>query len=217
MWRNTAVEDAYEPGSTFKLITTSTALEENLVQTDTSGDFYCSGSEKVDNISINCWRNYDPHGAESLRQALANSCNPAFIQLGKRIGAKNLYKYYKAFGLFDKTNSDFYGEANSIFYNLDNIGDVELATLSFGQRFKITPIQLITAASAIANEGVLVKPRIVKEIKNTDTDAVIVIEPQEIRQVISKETADKMMDLVEYVVTDGTRKICKSFRLFCWW
>lgn len=209
MWKNTAVENTYEPGSTFKLITTATALEENLVTTDNKNDFYCSGSEKVSNINISCWRSSDPHGYQSLRDALANSCNPAFIQLGRKIGADTLYKYYKAFGLFDKTNSNFYGETNSIFYDLSKVGEIELATLSFGQRFTITPLQLITAASCIANEGVLVKPKIIKEIKNADTGAITIEETKEVRQVISKETAETMMDLLENVVTNGTGKYAK--------
>lgn len=209
IWNNTAVQNTYEPGSTFKLITTATALEENVITTDNTSDFICNGYEMVDGIKINCWRSYDPHGKESLRQALANSCNPAFIQLGKKIGATTLYKYYHAFGLFDKTNPDFYGESNSVFYNLDNVSNIELATMSFGQRFTITPLQLITSACAIANEGVLVTPRIVKEIKNTDTGAVTTCNPVEIRQVISKETAETMMDLTENVVTNGTGKYAK--------
>lgn len=209
MWNNSAVQSTYEPGSTFKLITTAAALEENLVTTDNKSDFICNGSEMVGSVRINCWRSYNPHGNESLRDALANSCNPAFIQLGRRIGAATLYKYYQAFGFFDKTSTDFYGEANSIFFDLAKIGEVELATMSFGQRFNITPLQLITAVSSIANEGVLVKPRIIKELKNTDTGAITTVDSVEIRQVISKETAETIMGLTENVVTNGTGKYAK--------
>lgn len=208
MWNNIATQNTYEPGSTFKLITSATALEEGLITPDHVGDFYCSGSEVVDGVNIHCWAQ-NPHGSQSLRNALANSCNPAFIQLGRKIGAKTLYKYYEAFGLFNKTNSYFYGEQNSIFFDLDKVNSIELATISFGQRFNITPIQLITAVSSIANEGKLVKPRIVKSIVNSNTNSMQEIEPQEIRQVISKENAESLMSMLETVVTNGTGKYAK--------
>lgn len=209
MWKNTAVQSTYEPGSTFKIITASAGLEEGLITPDNHSDFYCSGSENVSGIKMNCWKYYDPHGSESLREALGNSCNPAFIQLGRKIGAKTLYKYYEGFGLFDTTNPYFYGESNSVFFDENNINEFNVATMSFGQRFTITPIQLITAVSSIANEGILMKPRIVKEIKDTNNGATTIIEPEAIRQVVSKETADTMMDMLEYVVNDGTGKLAK--------
>lgn len=206
MWKNTAVQSTYEPGSTFKIITAAAGLEEGIVTSDNKKDFYCAGSEDILGTEIRCWRYYNPHGHQSLRDALANSCNPAFIQLGKKIGAHTLYKYYKGFGLFDTTNPYFYGESNSVFFDEDNINEFNLATMSFGQRFTITPIQLTTAISAVANEGVLMQPRIVKEIKNTSTGAVTTIEPKEVRQVISKETAETLMDMLQYVVDEGTGK-----------
>ena len=209
MWNNSAVQKTYEPGSTFKIITAAAGLEEGIVTTDNHSDFYCSGSENVSGIEMRCWKYYDPHGSQSLREALGNSCNPAFIQLGQKIGAHTLYKYYRGFGLFNTTNSYFYGESNSVFFDENNINEFNLATMSFGQRFTITPIQLITAVSSIANEGVLCKPRIVKEIKNTDTGAITTVEPEKVRQVVSKETAEKMMDMLEYVVNDGTGKYAK--------
>lgn len=209
MWNNTAVQSTYEPGSTFKIITAAAGLEEGIVKPDTPGDFYCSGSENISGIEMRCWKYYDPHGSESLRQALMNSCNPAFMQLGRRIGAHTLYKYYRGFGFFNTTNPYFYGEQNSVFFNENNINEFNVATMSFGQRFTITPIQLITALSAVSNEGVLMQPRIVKEIKNTDTGSTITIEPKNIRQVISKETADSLMDMLESVVTDGTGKYAR--------
>ncbi len=204
MWKNTAVQSTYEPGSTFKIITAAAGLEEGIVTSDKHSDFYCSGTEKISGVEMRCWKYYDPHGSESLRQALENSCNPAFIQLGQKIGAHTLYKYYRGFGLFNTTNPYFYGESNSVFFDENNINEFNVATMSFGQRFTITPIQLITAVSSIANEGVLMQPRIVKEIKNTDTKATTTIEPKAIRQVVSKETADTMMDMLESVVNDGT-------------
>ena len=158
----------------------------------------------VNGIRIRCWKYQTTHGNQTLRQSLMNSCNPALMQLGKRIGAPTLYKYYEAFGLFDKTGIATSGEANSYFWDLDKVGNIELATMSFGQRFRITPIQLITAIASVANEGVLVQPRIVKEIQNSDTGAVVAVDSTQVRQVISKETASKLMDMLESVVTDGT-------------
>lgn len=209
MWNNSATQSTYDPGSTFKLITASVALEEGIVTTDKEDDFFCNGSYKVGNTTINCWQTNGSHSSQSLRRALGNSCNPAFMQLGARIGAPTLYKYYQAFGLFEKTNSVFYGEANSSFWNLSDVGEVELATMSFGQRFKITPLQLVTAVSAIANEGVLVEPQIVKQTVNTSTGAVNTTKTVEKRQVISKETSETMLDLMEYVVQKGTGKHAK--------
>lgn len=209
MWNNICVQNTYEPGSTFKIITAATALEEGITSADIVDDFYCSGHETIANLTINCWKYYDPHGSQTLRQALANSCNPAFMQLGQRIGAKTLYKYYEAFGFFSKTNSYFYGESNSIFHGLENVNQIELAIMSFGQRFTITPIQLITAVSAIANNGVLMQPRIVKQIEDVDTGSITTINPTKVRQVLSEETAETMMDMLEYVVTDGTGKYAR--------
>lgn len=204
MWRNKAVSDTYEPGSTFKIITAAVGLEENLVNTDTPSDFICNGYELINGLKINCWKSVTTHGSQTLRQALMNSCNPALMQLGKRIGAPTLYKYYEAFGLFDKTGIATSGETNSYFWNLEDVGNIELATMSFGQRFRITPIQLITAVSAVANDGILVEPRIVKEVQNPDTGSVVTIDSNNVRQVISKDTANELMDMLESVVTDGT-------------
>ena len=152
-----------------------------------------------------CWKYYAPHGEQTLTEALENSCNPAFMQLAARITAPTLYKYYHAFGLFDKTGIDLPGESNSVILDLDKVGKVELATAAFGQRtVNITPLQMITAVSAIANDGILMKPRIVKQITNTKTGAVTTIEPTQVRQVISTETADTMKSMMESVVVNGT-------------
>ncbi len=204
MWRNKCVSDTYEPGSTFKIITASVGLEEDLVETDTNNDFICVGHEIVNGIKINCWKYQTTHGYQTLRQSLMNSCNPALMQLGKKIGAPTLYKYYEAFGLFSKTGIATSGEANSNFWNLENVGNIELATMSFGQRFKVTPIQLITAISSIANNGTLMQPRIVKEIENADTKVVTTVEPVAVRNVLSTETCYKVLDMLESVVSDGT-------------
>ena len=202
-WRNRAVTDGYEPGSTFKLITASIGLEENLVETDTEGDFYCYGSYHVGDQNIRCWRS-PAHGSRTLRTALEGSCNPAFMQLGERIGVETFYDYLEAFGFFDTTNSNMSGEVAGYFHEEDKVADVELATMSFGQRFTITPLHLITAVSAICNDGVLVTPRIVSKIENTDTNAITTIDTNNVRQVISKETSEKIKDMMESVVTTGT-------------
>lgn len=204
MWRNKCIADTYEPGSTFKIITASVGLEENIVETDTQNDFVCVGHEMVNGVKINCWKYQTTHGYQTLRQSLMNSCNPALMQLGKKIGATTLYKYYDAFGLFDRTGIATSGESNSNFWDLENVGNIELATMSFGQRFKITPIQLITAISSIANKGNLMQPRIVKQIENSDTKAVTTVEPVTVRNVLSSETCEKVLDMLKSVVSDGT-------------
>ena len=203
MWKNKCVADLYEPGSVFKLITASVALEEDITDTDIPGDFTCNGYESVADYKISCW-SPTPHGSLSLRNALEKSCNPALIQLGQRIGVSTLYKYYRAYGLFETTGSNLYGESNSLFTKESSVGEVELATMSFGQRLNITPLQMITAISAIANDGVLMKPTIVDKITNTDTGAVTTVDPTPVRQVISEETATTMKDLMRSVVETGT-------------
>ena len=206
MWANKSVSDSYEPGSTFKIITASVALEENITTPNKNNDFFCKGYEIVEDRTINCWNRAHPHGSLTLTQALEKSCNPAFMQLASRIGAPTLYKYYQAFGLFDSTNSGLYGEQSSIFHNLEKVGPVELATYSFGQRFQVTPLQLITAISSVANDGVLMKPNIVKSIKNSETSAITNTEPTKVRQVLSKSTTDKVKSMMESVVLNGTGK-----------
>ena len=205
MWRNTAISNTYEPGSVFKVVVASAALEENVVEPDKAAIFYCSGAQVVADRTISC-ANTGGHGYQSLREALQNSCNPAFIQLGQKISVTTLYKYFDAYGLFTKTGIQTSGEASGIFHNIDNVGPVELATISFGQRFTITPLQMATAVSAIANNGVLMQPRIVKEVSNVNTGAITTVEPKQVRQVISPETAKTMMDMMESVVTDGGGK-----------
>lgn len=202
MWRNRAVLDTYEPGSTFKVITAAIGLEENVVETDTENDFFCSGYQEVADRKIKCTAT-SGHGKQTLRNALENSCNPALIQLGERIGVDKFYDYLKAFGLFDKTGIDLPSEGTSGFWKKENVGPVELATMSFGQRFTITPIQLITAVSSIANDGKMVTPHVVKQIENSDTGNVTNVETKEVRQVISKETADKMKNIMQSVVEEG--------------
>lgn len=208
-WNNRAITSTYEPGSVFKIVTAAAGLEEGLVDADTAKVFSCNGEEVVSGVTIHC-SDSSGHGSQSLRDALKNSCNPAFIQLGQKIGAATLYRYYDAFGLFNTTgfgdigDSGSSGEVNSIFWDLNDVGSIELATMSFGQRFKVTPLQMISAVAAVANDGVLMKPRIAKEIKNTDTGAITTIEPEEVRQVISEKTADTLLDMMETVVENGS-------------
>ena len=206
VWRNKAVADTYEPGSTFKLITASAALEEGITTTDKEGEFCCTGGITIAGVRISCWRYYNPHGSESLRQALMNSCNPVFIGLGQQIGVSKYYDYLEKFGLLKRTGIDLPGEAGSIFLKEDKVGPIELATISFGQRFEITPIQMITAVSTIANKGTYVKPRIVKQIIDSTTGEVRDIPVEETEGVISKETAEGVLSMMGTVVAEGTGK-----------
>ena len=206
MWRNKAISDTYEPGSVFKLITASSALEEGITDTDRSGEFVCTGSITVAGARIKCWRYYRPHGSESLRQGLMNSCNPVFIGLGQKLGVDTYYKYLNKFGLLSKTGVMLPGEANSIFIAQNKCGPVELATISFGQRFEITPIQLVTAVSSIANGGNLLTPRIVKATINSETGERTDLPVETKGNFISKETSEKVLSMMESVVSEGTGK-----------
>ena len=209
MWRNKAVSDTYEPGSTFKLVTASAALEEGITDTDKQGEFCCTGSINIAGTRIKCWRYYRPHGSQSLRQALMNSCNPVFIGLGQKIGVKTYYSYLKKFGLLSTTGIDLQGEANSIFLKEEKVGPVELATISFGQRFEITPLQMAKVVATIANGGKEVKPRLVKTIIDTNTGEKKDIEIEAQKQVISQDTANKVLSMMESVVAEGTGKNAK--------
>lgn len=204
LWRDRNFSSTYEPGSTFKLIVSAAALEEQITTTDKANDFHCEGYTVIedaveDDIKIGCAQ-YAVHGNQTLRGALRNSCNAAFIQLGSRIGKETLYKYFEAFGLFEKTGVKLAGESSSRFHELDKVGQVELAITSFGQRFEITPVQLITAVSAIANDGKLIQPRIVKKAVNTDNGATEEYNTKEVRKVISEKTAKELRDMMKSVV-----------------
>ena len=208
-WRNKAIADTYEPGSTFKLITSSAALEEGITTTDKEGEFNCGGGIEIAGVRIKCWRYYRPHGSESLRLALMNSCNPVFIGLGQKIGVTKYYEYLRKFGLFNKTGIKLPGEANSIFIKEEKAGPVELATISFGQRFEITPLQMVTAVSSIANKGTYIKPRIVKSIINSETGEKKDMPIETGEQIISKENAEKVLSMMNSVVSEGTGKNAK--------
>ncbi len=205
MHRNKLIVDTYEPGSTFKILTASIAVEENLVNSNSS--FYCPGYKVVANRRIGCWR-HAGHGSQNFAAAIQNSCNPAFISIGEYIGNSTFKNYFKNFGLTEKTGVDLSGEATGIFHAEGSFNEVELATASFGQRFKVTPIQMITAVSAVANGGYLVTPHVVKEIVSESEDGnptvVKTIESGVKRQVISKETSQEMCQLLEQAVAVGS-------------
>ena len=155
---------------------------------------------------MKCWRYYRPHGPESLRQALMNSCNPVFIGLGQKIGVKTYYKYLRKYGFLSKTGIDLPGEAGSIFLKEEKVGPVELGTIAFGQRFEVTPIQMITMASTIANGGVYIQPRVVKKIINSETGEIEYIKPVTKDRVISESTSKNMLSMMQSVVAEGTGK-----------
>ena len=167
------------------------------------------GGIEVAGVRIKCWRYYRPHGSESLRQALMNSCNPVFIGLGQKLGVETYYNYLEKFKLLEITGIDLPGEAGSIFLKEDKVGPVELATISFGQRFEITPIQLVTAVSSIANGGTSIKPRVVKQIIDSKTNEIRDIPVEKGEKVISKETSEKVLSMMESVVSEGTGKNAK--------
>ena len=202
MWRNPLVSDTYEPGSTFKLITTSIALEEGL--TNLNETFICTGYKKVGSQILKCWKFYAPHGLETLTKAVENSCNPVFMELGLRIGKDKMYEYLDSFGISEKTGIDFPGETSALLQDKSVVRDVELATISYGQGISVTPIELITAISAIGNGGVLMEPKLVKELKDGSGNVIQTFEPKIVRKVISKETSDEMRGIMEAVVTSGT-------------
>ncbi len=207
LWRNKAVSDLYEPGSTFKIITSSIGLEEDIVEPDDPGIYSCTGSLKIteEDDPVKCWKYPDSHGYQSLREALENSCNPAFMQLGAKIGGRTAYKYYEAYELLGRAvGSDIAATSKPIFTPVDKLGPMEIATNSFGQRFSISPLQLISAVSCVCNDGVYVMPRIVKQVENTDTKTIENLEPNTVRRVISEETAKIVKDMMRSVVEEGT-------------
>ncbi len=206
MWRNKAISDTYEPGSTFKLMTSSAALEEGITDTDRAGEFNCSGSINIAGTRIRCWRYYRPHGSQSLRNALMNSCNPVFISIGQKLGVETYYNYLEKFGLLSKTGIDLPGEASSIFLKEEKVGPVELATISFGQRFEITPIQMSKMVATIANGGRAVTPRLVKAIIDTETGERTDFAVEKGEEVISEENSKKVLSMMESVVAEGTGK-----------
>ncbi len=201
MWRNKAVVDSYEPGSCFKIMTMSMALEESVVTPE--DQFFCPGHKVVEDRTIHCAER-SGHGSETFKDGVKNSCNPVFIEVGQRVGIQKFQDYYKAFGFQDKTGFDLPGEAKGVFYSEDQFKIVELATSSFGQGPKVTPLQLISAVSAIANGGNLMKPYLVKELTNEDGTVVKKTEPTLVRRIVSEETSKTVRELLENAVNVGS-------------
>ena len=203
MWRNPVISDSYEPGSTFKIITATAALEERKVTLQDS--FFCPGFKIVEDRKIRCHKTQG-HGSETFKQGVMNSCNPVFMEIGARVGAKDMLRYYHKLGLYERTGVDLPGEANSIMHKLDKIGAVELATMSFGQSIQITPLQLMRAVSAGINGGRLVTPHFALEKKNPVTKEITEYEYKEKAGAVSKETSQTLREVLESVVAEGTGK-----------
>lgn len=200
MWRNQCISDTYEPGSTFKVITATAALEEGVVSL--TDKFYCPGYKMVEDRRIRCAKTMG-HGAETFETGIMNSCNPVFIELGERLGVDNFYKYFRQFGLLSKTNVDLPGEAATIMHKKENVGPVELATISFGQSFQITPIQLVTTVSSIINGGKRIIPHFGVEVRDEQGKLVEKLEYPTMDGICTEETSKTMRYLLERVVSDG--------------
>lgn len=203
MWRNQCINDTYEPGSTFKIITASAALEEGKVSL--SDQFNCPGYKIVEDRRIRCHK-VGGHGAEDFTHGIMNSCNPVFIEIGLRIGSDRFCDYFEQFGLLSRTNIDLPGEASTIMHKRENIGQVELATMSFGQSFQITPIQLATTVSSIINGGNRVTPHFGVETKNAEGEVTHTFVYEQKEHIVSEETSATMRYLLEKVVSEGSGK-----------
>ena len=201
MWRNSLISDVYEPGSTFKLITTAIALEEDIATPNST--YNCTGEIKVADRTIHCWRTGRPHGHQNLQEAVNNSCNPVFVQLATKTGIDKFYEHLDTFGITGTTGIDFPGETTALLQDKDSAGPVGLATIGFGQGIAVTPIQLITAISSFGNDGKMMKPRLVKELRDSDGNTVRTFDTEVVRQTVSKETADEMCEIMQFVVDSG--------------
>lgn len=206
MWRNFCINDTYEPGSTFKMVVATAALETGVVSLNSS--FSCSGSTIVQDRRIRCHKTTG-HGTQSFTQTVMNSCNPAFIEWGRRVGVDNFYKYVSKLGILDKTGVDLPGEAGTIIHKKEKVGPVELATMSFGQSFQITPLALLRAASAIVNGGTLITPHFAIRSENADLTQIIEYEFESIPNAINKETSDTMRKVLFDVVNEGGGYLAK--------
>lgn len=205
MWRNYLISDTYEPGSTAKMITLTAALETGAV--DKSNSFYCPGYRIVEDRRIRCSKTTG-HGSQTFEQALMNSCNPAFMDIGERTGVDGLYEYYHKLGLFDRCGIDLPGEANSIMHKKENVGPVELATMSFGQSFQVTPIQFMSAVASVINGGYSITPHIGQKVMDSETGETSVLGFEEKKQVISENTSLQMREMLEKVVAEGGGSKC---------
>ena len=213
MWRNFAINDTYEPGSTFKIVTTAAGLEEQVMNLDSP--FHCGGAMTVGGRMIRCWRYPRAHGALTFAQGVQNSCNPVFMAVGERLGAEIFHDYLIRFGFNEKTGIDLPGEAVGIMYPADKIGPVELATMSFGQSLAITPLQLLRAGSAIINGGYMITPHVGAKLIDENGHTVQELTRERGQQVISQETSETMKFLLESVVYEGTgrRTYIPGFRI----
>lgn len=206
MWRNPCLNDTYEPGSTFKIITMSAGLEAGVVSVN--DHFFCPGYKIVEDRRIRCARRTG-HGAETFVQGAQNSCNPVFIEVGLRLGVDNYYKYFRQFGLMEKTGIDLPGEAGTIMHKKENMGEVELATVAFGQSFQITPIQLASTVSALINGGNRVTPHFGVTVRSSDGTKAQKIQYSPEKRIVSQETSETVRAILETVVSEGSGKNAK--------
>ncbi len=203
MWRNPLISDSYEPGSTFKIVTATAALEEGKVSLNDT--FHCPGYKIVEDRKIRCHKTQG-HGTETFKEGVMNSCNPVFMEIGARVGARTMLEYYKKLGLYEKTGVDLPGEAGSIMHKLENIGAVELATMSFGQSIQITPLQLLRAVSAVVNGGTLVTPHFAIRTEDSVTGEITELTYETKTGRVTEQTSGTMRSLLEAVVSEGTGK-----------
>ena len=213
MWRNPIISDIYEPGSTAKLVTVAASLEEGTVNRNST--FYCSGYLKVLGEKIKCWRHDNPHGAQGLYAAVGNSCNPAIMTMALNLGVKKYYEYIRLFGLTEKTDIDFPGEATPIIVPEKDATKLDLAVMGFGQTNAVSAIQLLSAVSALGNDGFLMQPYLVKEIQDANGKTLVKNEPKKVRQAVSKQTAKEVCRIMEYVVEKrgATTAYKKGYRI----
>ncbi len=215
-WRNRCISDGYEPGSTFKVLTMAAALDSGAIDLNTS--FYCKGAEQIPGRSqrLHCWRS-SGHGSEQTPQALQNSCNIAFAHIALKLGGERFYQYVKDFGILEKTGIDLYGESKGVFFdkalvtNTEKWGTASLTSGSFGQTFKLTPLQLVRAISSVVNGGYLMEPYVVSQVMDSEGNTVLEQEPTVLRQVIKEETSQTMCQLLRSVVTEGTAKNANTY------
>ena len=202
MWRNFSINDTYEPGSTFKVMTSAMGLEEGIVTPDTN--FNCSGGKTVAGRYIKCWRSPRSHGSQTFTQGVQNSCNPVFMEIGEKLGAQKFYEYMNIFGFNEKTGVDLPGEAVGIMHKEEKVGPVELATMSFGQSFQITPLQLLRAISSVINGGELITPHFGTKIVDENGNVIEELKYKKGERTVSKETSEQMKSILESVVAEGT-------------
>ena len=203
MWRNRCINDTYEPGSTFKIITSAACLEEGVVTPEDT--FSCPGYRMVEDRRIRCHK-VGGHGSETFVQGIQNSCNPVFIDIGLRLGAERFYDYFQQFGLLDLTGIDLPGEAGTIMHNEENIGQVELATIAFGQSFQITPMQLATTAASLINGGERITPHFGVKVQDQEGKVIKTYSYEKKKRILSEQTSEKMRYALEMVVKEGGGK-----------